>query len=108
MRHPRVWLCVRSLSCALALGASVCGLPAWAADDEQSAETQSTASTTARRSRSSRTAAGKSAQATEQTIDEKLLNEKLDQILENQEQILKRIDDVMAELQIVKVRATVR
>ena len=33
---------------------------------------------------------------------------KIDQLLANQERILARLDDVMKELQIVKIRATVR
>ena len=33
---------------------------------------------------------------------------KIDQVLANQERILARLDDVMKELQIVKIRATVR
>ena len=33
---------------------------------------------------------------------------KLDEILENQQQILKRLDQVMEELKIVKIRATMR
>ena len=55
-----------------------------------------------------RTTAEKSEQAADKRIDQKLLEQKLDQLLENQQKILKRLDDVMAELQIVKVRATVR
>ena len=33
---------------------------------------------------------------------------KLDHIIENQERILKRLDEVMEELKIVKIRATLR
>lgn len=39
---------------------------------------------------------------------EKRLEEKLDQVLANQQTILQRFDQVMEELRIVKVRATVR
>lgn len=39
---------------------------------------------------------------------EKHLEEKLDQILDNQDKILKRFDDVMEELRIVKIRATLK
>ena len=38
----------------------------------------------------------------------KELEAKLNDILENQQKVLKRLDEVMAELQIVKIRATVR
>lgn len=38
----------------------------------------------------------------------KSLENKMDEILNRQSQILKRLDEVMAELQIVKVRATIR
>jgi peptidoglycan hydrolase CwlO-like protein len=34
------------------------------------------------------------------------LNAKLDRVLNNQEQILKKLDDITAELKIVKIRAT--
>jgi peptidoglycan hydrolase CwlO-like protein len=34
------------------------------------------------------------------------LNAKLDRLLSNQEQILKKLDDITAELKIVKIRAT--
>ena len=36
------------------------------------------------------------------------LEERLNDILDHQQQILKRLDDVMEELRIVKIRATVR
>ncbi|MBI4342161.1 MAG: hypothetical protein HY599_02200 [Candidatus Omnitrophica bacterium] len=41
-------------------------------------------------------------------VTPKMLEAKLNEILENQQKILKRLDEVMAELQIVKIRATVR
>jgi hypothetical protein len=34
------------------------------------------------------------------------LNAKIDRLLSNQEQILKKLDDITAELKIVKIRAT--
>ena len=36
------------------------------------------------------------------------LEEKLNEVLDKQQKILERLDEVMAELQIVKIRATVR
>jgi len=57
-----------------------------------------------RSSRTSRT----STQATSGSGSESAkIAAKLDQILANQETILKRFDDVMEELRIVKVRATI-
>ena len=37
---------------------------------------------------------------------EKILEQKLDRILANQERILKRFDEITEELRIIKVRAT--
>ena len=58
-------------------------------------------------SRSSRRPA-RGAEETSEKVDTAKLEAKLDQILENQDQILKRFDDVMEELRIVKVRATLK
>ena len=41
-------------------------------------------------------------------VDVKPLEAKLNQILENQEKILQRFDQVMEELRIIKIRATLR
>ena len=48
-----------------------------------------------------------SSRSTAGPVSLKSLDAKLDQIAEQQERILKRLDEVMAELQIVKVRATI-
>ena len=59
---------------------------------------------------SSRKAAAPSAssRAPAVPVSLKSLEDKMDEILNRQSQILKRLDEVMAELQIVKVRATIR
>ena len=102
-----VWRCTWNVSCAaLLLGASLWTQAVRAGEGDDVA-TQS-ATTTARRNRSPRASAGKPEQTAEQKIDQKALEKKLDQILENQQKILKRFDEVMAELQIVKTRATIR
>lgn len=56
--------------------------------------------------RSSKTAAGK-AEEEANKLDPKV-EAKLNDILARQEQILQRLDQVMEELRIVKIRATVR
>jgi hypothetical protein len=57
--------------------------------------------------RGSATSAG-SAEAKADEVDAKKLEAKLDQILQSQERIFQRLDEVMEELRIVKVRATLR
>ena len=69
---------------------------------ETSAEEASGASTQAARTTRSRSASG-----TDGT-GEAAVEAKLDQILESQQQILKRLDEIMEELRIVKIRATMR
>ena len=55
-----------------------------------------------------RSAARSSRPPTDEGERWKALEEKLDRVLEGQDKILKRFDDVMAELQIVKTRASNR
>ena len=57
-------------------------------------------------SRSSRPPRVPSAGETGGEVDTKKLDAKLDQILANQEKLFQRLDEVMEELKIVKVRAT--
>ena len=57
-------------------------------------------------SRSSRPPRPPSAGKAGGDVDAKKLDAKLDQILANQEKILQRFDEVMEELRIVKIRAT--
>ena len=61
-------------------------------------------------SRSGRRSAGTSGGGGETSTagDTKKLDAKLDQILQNQERIFQRFDEVMEELRIVKVRATLK
>ena len=60
--------------------------------------------------RSSRRSAGASGSGEDAIThaDTKKLEAKLDQILQNQERIFQRLDEVMEELRIVKVRATLK
>lgn len=51
---------------------------------------------------------GRAARTSSATADRKLLEGKLDEILDHQQQILKRLDQVMEELRVVKIRATMR
>jgi hypothetical protein len=64
----------------------------------------------ARSGRSTKAAGGQSAKSDAEASLEKLrqLEAKLDQILGNQERLFKRLDEVMEELKIVKIRATLR
>ena len=57
--------------------------------------------------RSSRRSAGDGGETSAQA-DTATLEAKLDQILQNQEQIFQRFDQVMEELRIVKIRATLQ
>ena len=56
-------------------------------------------------SRATHSATGRSSGG---TISLQALEAKLNEILDKQQQILTRLDEVMAELQVVKVRATIR
>ena len=58
-------------------------------------------------SRSSRSSSA-SSRASTGGSGAKVLEGKLNEVLDNQQKILKRLDEVMAELQIVKIRATMR
>jgi phage tail tape-measure protein len=56
-------------------------------------------------------ASGQSSRASRPPEDEDLaarVNTKLEEVLETQQQILKRLDEVMEELKVVKIRATLR
>ena len=86
-RRPVSWSQVSWLALALAAGA-------W-----MMAQTQAAEQPQSRRSKASDSA------PTSSRTDGKI-ESKLDEILANQEKILKRFDDVMEELRIVKVRAT--
>ncbi|MBI2104225.1 MAG: hypothetical protein HYT90_01415 [Candidatus Omnitrophica bacterium] len=68
---------------------------AWMGAESQAAE----------RSRTSRAKADGSTGTSAQP--DKKLEDKLDQILANQEKIFQRFDEVMEELKIVKIRATI-
>lgn len=96
-RHIKVsdWLKMAGLLTILGLGFSVMWVTTEDAigSDEQGAPA---ATTSSRRGTSS----------TNKDSSTAKLEKKLDQILANQEQILKRFDDVMEELRIVKIRAT--
>ena len=90
------WRIAVALGCALAAGAGF-GALVRAADEESAART------THRTSRTTTAAA-----PTAPKIDSLALERKLDDMLAGQQAILKRLDEVMEELKIVKIRATVR
>ena len=69
------------------------------AEEEQAASPETSA---ARNDRSTRAGAGGGASSSKSAGT----SAKLDQIIEHQEQILAKLDDVLKELQIVKIRAT--
>ena len=95
--------------------AILCGIAPWwgrvinaKAAEEEEVPTRSTRSTThATASRSADTSRSSRA-ASSDSGREARIEAKLDQILANQEQILAKLDAVMEELKIVKIRATVR
>ena len=73
---------------------SILGLGLWVKAETQAAESSGRSS---RASRSSSSVDG---------MDENAVAQKLDQVLANQETIFRRLDEVMEELGIVKIRAT--
>ena len=77
--------------------AFLCGLILWASAGARAADEESPSKST----RSSR--ASKSAELSRDAIEQKL-----DEILSNQQKILQRLDEVMEELKIVKIRATLK
>ena len=85
------------LPMALALA---CGLVAWS---DGALLANDAVEGTGRSTRSSRTTQKDGGKVSESKIEEKL-----NQILENQQKILARFDQVMEELRIVKIRATLR
>ena len=94
----------------LALLAAVCLGAAWVGTVASRAEEEAIPS---RSSRSAQPApshtidAGRSTRTSETGATARV-EAKLDQILSNQDRILARLDEVMEELKIVKIRATVR
>ena len=91
------WWIALTLGCALAAGAGF-GALARAADEEGSS------TRTTHRTTKATTAATSTAPKT----DSLALERKLDDVLAGQQAILKRLDEVMEELKIVKIRASVR
>jgi hypothetical protein len=89
-RSHRWWL-VAVAGCALAIGAGF-GMLARAADEEPAG-------------RASRRAARTSASSSSSADG---LERKLEEVLAGQQAILKRLDEIMEELKIVKIRASVR
>ena len=96
MSSARVrWWVAAVLGCVLAAGAGF-GALARAADEEGSADRAT------RRTSRTTTAVTSTASNTDP------LERKLDDVLAGQQAILKRLDEVMEELRIVKIRATIR
>lgn len=77
------------------LVASILGLGLWVKAETQAAESSGRSSRASRSTTSSVDGTGEDAVA-----------RKLDQVLANQETIFRRLDEVMEELRIVKIRAT--
>ena len=98
--HPGRRLIVLAV---LSVGALWAGAAASRAEEEAVPSRSSRAAEPA----ASHAAAGRSTRAPEASGAAKI-DAKLDQILANQERILSRLDEVMEELKIVKIRATVR
>ena len=92
------WLAVILLGLCVSLGA---WSRASAADTED-------ASRSSRSSRSSVKSTGAKPSPGDQRAELVHLDEKLDRVLANQDQILKKFDEVLEELRIVKVRASLR
>ena len=86
---------------ALATVAILCGISVWMSPSRADEESSQSAVRSSRASRSSRTSATNS-------DGEAKINAKLDQVLDNQQQILNRLNEVMEELKIIKIRATLR
>ena len=93
MRAPSAWWLIVS-GLVVVLSFSVLG-------EAELAEEQATT----RNTRSSRTS---SARETASTRQETTVEGMLEKILANQQRILARLDEVMKELQIVKIRATLK
>jgi hypothetical protein len=96
--------------CRMPLLAAVCVGVSWiGANVSRAAEEEAIPSRSSRTQPVVRTGtdAGRSTRSSE-TGGAAKIEAKLDQILGNQERILARLDEVMEELKIVKIRATVR
>ena len=93
--------------------AVLCGIALWGLAGIGRAATEEEVPTHSSRSSASQTSASRSADTTRSTHGsdtgrEARIEAKLDQILTNQDQMLVKLDAVMEELKIVKIRATVR
>lgn len=96
--------CRITLAVALALGGWL-AMSVQAEDERVSAQTRA-----ATPSRTSKSKAAPAATTQEADADRQMkrIEAKLDQLLEHQQKIFSRFDDVMEELRIVKIRASVR
>ena len=97
-RCPEKWVLLLVVGASIALGL---WSHAAASDVEDS-------SRSSRPPRSSAKATGTKPSPDDQRAELVRLDEKLDRVLTNQERILKKFDEVLEELRIVKVRATLR
>lgn len=93
--------------------ALLCGIALWGSAGIGRAATDEDVPTSSSRSSASRTSTSRSAEAgrstrTSATGREARIEEKLDQILANQDRLFAKLDEVMEELKIVKIRATLR
>ena len=96
----RMTLCI----VLLCLGAFLAGT-SFSRAEEEAVPTRSSRATQPAGGRSSETARST---RTSETGGAARIEAKIDQVLANQERILARLDEVMEELKVVKIRATVR
>ena len=102
----------RSISSMVWL-ALLCGIALWGSAGIGRAATDEDAPTSSSRSSAGRTSTSPSADASRSTRAsdtgrEAKIEAKLDQILANQDRMFAKLDEVMEELKIVKIRATLR
>ena len=88
--------------------ALLCGIALWGSARIGRAATDEEAPTSSSRSSASRTSTTSRSTRASETGREARIEEKLDQILANQDRMFAKLDEVMEELKIVKIRATVR
>ena len=62
----------------------------------------------AQRPQKSKATAGEKTQPSSEGADLRAVKQKLDELAATQDQILKRLDEIMEELKIIKIRATLR
>ena len=85
---------------------SLCGMPIGYAEEETT-ETKQPAVHSSRVEQVTTTTVATPAKATSSKSEDGKLDRKLQQILDNQAEIFKRLDQIMEELKIIKIRASI-